>query len=320
MQGADKELLLQIAGHPYEDLCDEEFRVGSDVFNKVTEAAVEATGDEYFGLHAGEHMSLGAAGLIGQITQSSSTVKEALDYCCEFAMLGCRAIPMSLELEDGLYKLSLIPDPIWAKESPLSVKQTIDGMMAFNMREYHALTHEKHYPVKIEFGFKRPPNYSEYERVLTCPIYYGKQHSAIYYDKKQLEEPVVTSDYNLLRILVAYAQEKVAQIEQAQGFYNLVKRSVINLVKPDFPSIEQVAANLNLSVRTLQRKLKEEGYTFKEIIETLRRDFAMSYLKDKSLSINEIAYLLSYADGSAFIRTFKRWTGETPSAYREKLG
>ena len=316
-QGASFDKLISLSGHSPEALSKEDLQVSAQVYNAVLEEAVALTKDNYFGLHASENMNLSAAGLIVQITQSSSTVKEALDYCCEFSNLGCKSIPMNLVEGDDFFKLAFIPDRIWATNSPLSAKHTIDGMMAFTIREFHTLTRQKYYPAKIELGFERPKDITEYERVFQCPLEFGKKDTVMFFKKEHLSLPVITSNYDLLKVLVAHANEKLAQIKEKDGFYFVVKRSVMNLVKPEFPTVDQVAANLNLSVRTLQRRLSEEGYTYKEIIEVLRKDMALSYLKKPEISIKEVAYLLSYADPSVFIRSFKRWTGETPKAYRE---
>ena len=78
-----------------------------------------------------------------------------------------------------------------------------------------------------------------------------------------------------------------------------------------------VARRLAVSPRTLQRRLKEEGLTYKAIIEDLRKEFAISYMQQPNLSVSEIAFLLSYADASAFIRSFKRWEGASPASWRE---
>jgi AraC-like DNA-binding protein len=80
-------------------------------------------------------------------------------------------------------------------------------------------------------------------------------------------------------------------------------------------SIDDVAANFNLSSRTLQRKLREEGSSFKEIVDKVRKELALQYLKDKNNQIKDVAYSLGYNESSAFVRAFKRWTGTTPSLY-----
>lgn len=319
MQGADREILISASGYSQTELTDETLQISADDFCNTIQKAIEDTGDNYLGLHAGEFMNLASAGLIGQITQTSASIREALDYCCAFANLGCKAIPKKMVETPTRFKLSLMPSPLWTTPPMHIVRHITDGIIAFTLREFHTLTHEQFYPLEIHFGFKRPENITEYQRVYKCPLKFGQKETAIYFDKKHLEKPIVTKDYRLLRILVEHAQEKVKELESSRHFHSLVKRTLINLMDPDFPTIEQVALTLNISTRTLQRRLKEEGYSFKEILEETRKSFALSYIKNKELSVNEIADLLHYADGSTFIRSFKRWTGKTPKAYRSEL-
>lgn len=318
-QGADMKPLLEASGQSDYDLCQEYSTLQSRTYNAVVTAAVAATKDPFFGLHLGESMNMTAAGLVAQITQTSETVLQALQYACDFAQLACSSLPMTLTEEANHYKLTMAPEPVWAQDSELAVRHTVDGTVVFTINEFHELTRKKHYPIKIELPFSKPASIAEYERLFQCPVAFNQKHIAVYFEKAHLQEKVVTSDYNLLRVLVAHAQERIAAINHEGGFYEEVKVSVANLVKPEFPTIDQVATHLNLSVRTLQRRLSAERHTFKEIIESLRRDFALSYLKKPELSINEIAYLLSYTDASAFIRSFKRWEKVTPNQYRKSL-
>jgi AraC-like DNA-binding protein len=319
LQGADKDELLKASGYLESQLFDESLFISAEDFSASIGKAIELTGDNYLGLHAGEYMNLSSSGLIGQITQTSSTIKEALDYCCAFANLGCRAIPKKLEEERDYFKLSLAPSPKW-KNPPIDiVRHTVDGIIAFTLREFQTLTHQKFSPLWVQFDFEKPGDVSEYQRIYQCPLRFDQSETAIVFEKGHVNSEIVTKDYKLLRILVAHAAEKSKQLEGSNRFQNLVEQSLLNLVDPDFPTIEAVALNLNISVRTLQRRLKEEGFTFKEILESLRKDFALGYIKNKDLSINEIADLLCYADGSTFIRSFKRWTGKTPRVYREDV-
>lgn len=315
-QGVDSRNLLAITQKEMAELCAEDLMVAAPIYNTIVEKTEELSGDELFGLHLGEYLSLSAAGLIVQIAQSSRTVLEALQYMVEYANLSCQALPFQLKELDNEWELSVRPNLLWQKQSPTSVRHTMDGTLVFTIREFHTLTRQKHYPNRIHFSYARPEKAAEYERIFNCPIRFDQPITAIYLDKKQVQEKVVTSDYRLLQLLIQYAQEKLAAMEGELGFATIVKQSIINLVKPQFPTIEQVAANLNLSVRTLQRRLKEEGLTYKRVLDELRKQFALDYLKNKDLSIKEIAYLLDYAEPSSFIRSFKRWTGKSPKAFR----
>ncbi len=316
-QGADFTALLTLSGYSAETLCQEDFRVEAAVYDKVIDACLEQTKDDAFGLHIGEHLSLSAAGIIYQIVQTSSTVEEALQYCCDFANLGCRALPLSLRKTRSEMIVELVPDPIWAQSSERSVHHTADGILAFTLREFQNLTFQKHQPISVHIPYGTRKNRPEYERVFKCPVVYDSEVISMHFILEDVQETVVTSDFNLLQVLVSHAEEKLRSIEGELGFTSVVKRSIMNMVKPKFPTIDEVAANLNLSVRSFQRKLKDFDKTYKELLDEVRLDLAKSYLKKPELSIGEVAYLLDYSEPSAFIRSFKRWTGKTPSQFKK---
>jgi len=318
-QGADLGKLLSLTGKSAEELGAKECRLGAEVYNTVVEKVVQETGDEFFGMHAAETMNLSAAGLVIQIVQSSENVRQALEYCCEFSNLGCSALPATLVEKQDYYYYTFTPDPSWLLQHPLSVRQTLEGYLAFMVREFRSLTHSRKSPVKTLLTFPAPKNRLEPERILGCPVAYDCDVNAVVLEKSHVEEKVTTNDYDLLNVLINHAYQKLAEFEASSGFYETVKRSVINMVKPDFPTLDEVAGHLNMSTRSLQRKLKEEGYSYKEVLEELKKDFAIGYLHKPELSIGQIAYLLNYAEPSAFIRSFKRWTGQTPNSYRAAI-
>ncbi|MEL6925409.1 MAG: AraC family transcriptional regulator ligand-binding domain-containing protein, partial [Bacteroidota bacterium] len=288
------------------------------LYNALLETAVEQTGDSCFGLHLGEYLSLSAAGLIGQITQTCNTVHEALEYMVAFANLGCQALPVQLKERKKDWLISYTPSAEWKEQSPVAVRHTLEAVMAFSLREFHTLTLQKTYPRAVYFDYERPARFGEYERIFQCPVHFAKAENAMVLDKEQVAAKVVTSDYRLLRLLVQHAEQKLAGMQSERGFFSVVRQSVLNMVKPQFPSMEQVAANLNMSPRTLQRRLREEGYTFSSLIDELRRQLACDYLRKKELSIKEIAYLLNYSEPSAFVRSFKRWEQVSPGVWRSR--
>ena len=134
--GVSSNELIRISGLSKDELCDENCQVDDLVYNSVIEKAVELSKDNFFGLHAGENLNLSAAGLIAQITQSCETVKQALEYCCEFANLGCSALPMQLIEEDAHYRVVLTPNELWASKSEIALRHTAEGVLAFTIREF----------------------------------------------------------------------------------------------------------------------------------------------------------------------------------------
>jgi AraC-like DNA-binding protein len=315
-QGGDIVEVIALSGKTMAELSEESCVVDDANYNAVAEHLAASTGDNYFGLHAGENLNLSAAGLIVQLAQTSETVKQALELCCEYANLGCSVLPMALLEEKDCYKITLTPNQLWRSNSEVSFQHTAAGVLAFTIKEYHSLTRLKQNPVEVHLTWSDRNGAAEYERVFGCPVHFAADQLAIVLSKDSVNEAVVTSDYNLLRVLVAHADELSSKRDHALGFASEVTQSIIKLVKPDFPTIEAVASHLNISARTLQRKLKEEGLSYKKLIDQLKNEFAISYLKRPELSIGEIAYLLSYADTSSFTRAFKGWTGKSPTEFR----
>lgn len=316
--GADYQALIALSGQSEEALSQPESVVSRTVYNSIIEEAITVTGDSCLGLHLGEGLSLSAAGLIGQITQTSATVKQALEYCCEFANLGCSELPMGMERQGDYYRIYLQQNELWEQQSPLAYRNTAEGILVFTLREFQTLTRQQYYPTAVHLPWSAGTALAAYQRIFQSPLAFKKNEIAILLHHSQVEQPIVTADFELLRILVAHAEQKSAQISERVGFVNTVRQSMIQLVKPEFPTIEQVARYLNVSVRTLQRRLREEGHTYQDLLKELRQDFALSYLRRPDLRISEVAYLLSYADTSAFSRAFKRWQGIGPQAWREQ--
>ena len=318
-RGGNMQEVLNHTSKGLEELCAENCVVNDEAYQLVIETAIHQVNDPFFGLHAGENLNLSAAGLIAQITQTSSSIKEAINYCCEFANLGCSVLPMSLIETQTHYKVKVTPDKQWRESSELAFRQTVDGVMAFTRRELESLTLTPHVPLAIHLPWEDVQNEKEYKRVLGQNVQFNQNEIAIVLDKEHVEQPILNADYQLLRILVSHAQEKSEKLHQQQGFQSIVKQSVLKLIRPQFPAIEEVAAHLSMSARTLQRRLKEEGVTYKQMINDLRLGMAKDYLKQPGLSIKEIAYLLSYAEPSTFIRSFKLRTGKTPNTFRSEL-
>lgn len=317
-QGAAAAELLTVANYGQEALMDEDLRVEAATYNAVVEAALAQVNDPFFGLHAGEHFNLSAAGLVAQITQTSATVKEALQYCCDFSMLACRAIPLSLEKADGEYVLRMKPDPLWQVQSPQAALHTLEGHLVFSMREYQQLALKSQPPLRVHLTRPRLVDCTELERVFRAPLHFDQSEGALFFSARQVEAPIVTSNYQLLRILVRHAEQQLAVVQEQTGAVLQVRAAVLQLMHFGLPSIEQVAANLHQSVRSLQRRLKTEGYTYQAIIEEVRKELALSYLRQADLSLTDIAALLDYSDNSSFSRSFKRWMGVAPRVWREQ--
>lgn len=318
-QGAQLPELIQLCGKSFEELTQEDCIVEDNNYNRVVEKVVESTNDPLFGLHAGEHLNLSAAGLMFQLVQNSKNVKQAYELCCQFANLGCSALPMNLTEEPKGYKLTFTPNQLWKNDSNTAYKHTVLGILSFQIRAFHSLTFMLENPLEVNLNWGKQTGIEEIENVLGCSVNLNQPELSIYFNKKHFDTPIISSNYDLLQTLIVHAEKLSAKKNKEGGFSNVVAQTIISLVKPEFPAIEKVAAQLNLSTRTLQRKLNLESNSFKSISENLKKEFALGYIKNPNLNISDIAYLLGYSEVSTFTRSFKRWTGTTPMNFRKTM-
>ena len=125
-----------------------------------------------------------------------------------------------------------------------------------------------------------------------------------------------TANPALSAILDRYAAALLAKLPKPENFTESVTQLIAEELHKSEPGIEAIASRLGYAPRTLQRKLKEVGTSYQELLDKTRSQFAAQYLQEKHIAISEIAGLLGFSEASAFHRAFKRWTGMTPSEFR----
>ena len=157
---------------------------------------------------------------------------------------------------------------------------------------------------------------ASYERVFRCPVINSASRTQLVFDAALLDTPVIGADSELRYFLKPIAEEIVSRLPQREGFLQSVQSCVAKVLKDGDSHLETVARELNVSTRTLQRRLGKENTSFGELLDETRRVAALEYLNDARISITDTAFLLGFSEPSTFYRAFKRWTGTTPANYR----
>ena len=117
-------------------------------------------------------------------------------------------------------------------------------------------------------------------------------------------------------ILDRYAAALLAKLPKPESFIECVTQLIAEELHKSEPGIEAISSRLGYAPRTLQRKLKEVGTSYQELLDKTRSQFAIQYLQEEQIAISEIACLLGFSEASAFHRAFKRWTGLSPGEFR----
>jgi AraC-like DNA-binding protein len=174
-------------------------------------------------------------------------------------------------------------------------------------------------PKEVHFSHSCQGDINTYRDFFQCPVYFDSSYTGINFDKSVFLQPIVGFNPELLKLLMGYA-DMIVEKKQKGADNDMITKFILERLPEKVPTVPEAAEYLGISQRTLQRKIKERGTSFKLMIENVRKEYAFSYLLQSNYKISYIAQVLGYAEQSVFHRAFKRWTGLTPGEYRLQHG
>jgi AraC-like DNA-binding protein len=170
-------------------------------------------------------------------------------------------------------------------------------------------------PTRVRLKRSEPETRQEYTAFYGCPVRFAAPEDSFTLSKRDADEPLPTSNRQLAATFDRLITEQLAHLDKT----NVVARckaSLLEQLSSGELSEEEMAQQLHMSRRTLQRKLAEAEITYQKLVDDTRRDLALRYIEDPRHSITDITFMLGFSQQSAFTRAFKRWTGMPPSGYR----
>lgn len=164
-----------------------------------------------------------------------------------------------------------------------------------------------------------PPDYNEdYNELFPCRHYFHQRETCLIFNTRYLQMPLVRDEQQLSEFLARAPECMLAQYKSDNSYTGRVRRMLAGHDSVGNLSLDDVAARLYTSPQTLRRRLKDEGNSWQDIKDSVRRDMAVYQLKKQGTAVAVIAERLGFSEPSAFNRAFKKWTGLAPGAYREK--
>jgi AraC-like DNA-binding protein len=171
-------------------------------------------------------------------------------------------------------------------------------------------------PLRVEFVQPRA-HVRALERHFGCPVLTGASRNAIVFRASDARIPFTTRNPELLDLLAPQFDEALRQSMKDESFPELVRGTIQQRLTGHRPNVEDIARDLHMSSRTLQRRLQDAGSSFQRVLDDARHQMARYYLGNSVLELNEAAYLLGYEDANSFVRAFRSWEGVPPGAWRE---
>lgn len=274
--------------------------------------AIEATGNPCIGLHAARHFQPAMLHGLGFAWLASDTLLDALGRLVRYSRLINSIVRFRIqEQADTTALVAVIPDVF-----PNYVPAGVDLGMAVFLRMCQITVGQKLLPSHVVLQRPEPPCSAEFTRTFGTSIEYGAPDNRLCFDSESLSMPLKTANPELARINDQTVVDYLARFDQA-SIAMQVRSKIIEQLHDGIPKQESIADTLHISLRSLQRRLREEETSFKGLLEDTRQALAQQYLRENHRSIGEITYLLGFSEPSNFTRAFKRWTGQTPAEFRD---
>ncbi|MBZ5739828.1 AraC family transcriptional regulator [Nocardioides mangrovi] len=309
--GGDSALLLERAGIARESVGDFGSFISFVAMLQVVEAAADATGTIGFGRRLATRQDIEVLGSVGAAARTAPTVGAAIRTFQRYLRAYTPgAVPRLEPAGDGRVRFFLqrtLPGPPYSQAAEVG--------LGLALRVVRLLVAPGWHPLATELAHRPLGTVEDYERHYESPCTFGQPVTGFVFAASDLDRPL-SSDAETHDAMVAYLQSVTSTTQSTVPMVNdLIRR----LLPGGTVELAVVADGLGLHPRTLQRRLEDEGVTFVELVQDVRRRTAENYLRDTDMSLRHLATELGYLEQSTFSRASRRWFGMSPLAYRKAL-
>jgi AraC-like DNA-binding protein len=310
--GVDCEAWLGRHGLTAAVLKERDLRVPHDQAVALLGDAVALSGDPALGIRAARCEEPGDFDVLEYAAANCASVGEALLLAARFMPLSHDGILMELDIAPPMAALRVRGLP-GLELLPASIEFLFASLLAYGSRSIGHPTR----PLRVDFAHAGPADTAIYQETFR-EVRFGCDVNAMWVSSAALELPHRSADRSLLQILTNHADGLLRQLARPPAFAERARAVITETLLAGHSGADQIARRLAVSLRTLHRRLAEEGTSHGELVDDVRREQAMLHLASNRFSISEISFLLGFAHPNGFHKAFKRWTRMTPAQYREQ--
>jgi AraC-like DNA-binding protein len=273
--------------------------------------ASRALNDEWLGLTLAKQLDLREIGMIYYVAASSNSFGDALRRIARYSRVVSEAL--ELQIDQGV-TLNIVVS--YAGFSRHTDRHQAEFLALVFLRICRKLIGHRIVPAAATFVHHRSENAAQIRQQFGCDVQFNSQSDGLSFDATLFDRPVIDGDPHLNELMVNLCEEAIAtRTSNVSPFRTLVENTIAPLLPHSEASVSNVARHIGVSERTFARRLASEGMSFGGILDSLRREMAVNYLKE-GLQASQIAWLLGFHQCSAFTHACRRWTGKTPSELR----
>ena len=277
--------------------------------------AADVTGDPCFGLTVASFWHPTTLHALGYSWFASNTLEEAYQRLRRFSRFINTAANGVLRAEKSADSYCLILDPSRMNIAPAAV--SIDAALAMLLNMSRASYGPDFRPLRVSIQHQEPARPARFNDLFGAPVSFSQPQNALWLDPAMVSKPLATANPELARVNDLVITDYLAKLDRNDVTTQVRSKLIERLPSGQF-SEQGIASSINVSKRSLQRKLRLQGQSFSKLVESTRRELSKDYVRDPQRSLNEVAFLLGFAEPGNFSRAFKRWYGKSPSQFRQE--
>ncbi|WLD57489.1 AraC family transcriptional regulator [Salinispirillum sp. LH 10-3-1] len=268
------------------------------------------TQDPHLGLLIGERLLVNMHGVLGYAAMNSSSIRQVIELLETFFPLRINLVTAHHHTQGDQFFLE-IRESIDLDDVRDLVYEIIILALK-NVLNY--ITKGTAQIALVAFPFPAGPQAALARELFKCEVSYDQQWAGMVFPLAVVDAPLSMADPDAFKHATLICQRELEKITLDDSVAQRLRRLMLEK-RSGFPSLETAARLMHLTPRTLHRRLTEEGTSYRAVLEDVRHDLAVEYLRSEQISIEEIAFALGYHDVANFRRAFKRWEGVPPSAF-----
>lgn len=310
----DVPALFRDAGLDISELKNPDVRFSPERISGLWELAIERTGNPDIGLAMPNVPHPASFDSIAYVMMSCPHLLAGLERFLRYMRIVSDAANIEMHEEEGGYGMTVTLES-GGHDVP---RARIEFVLVTILNLCRWLTGRDMHPIAVDFPHPEPLNLKPYQDAFRCPLHFNAKVHQLHFSTADLTAPLPMANPELAAMVDRMAGERLKQLD-SKGVSYKARELIVRRLPDGDPLRADVAKEMCLSERTLQRRLQEEGTSFNELVDDTRRELADQYLRKSDLTLAQVAYLLGFADQSTFFRACKRWFDTSPGDYRNRL-
>ncbi|MCX7747058.1 MAG: AraC family transcriptional regulator [Clostridia bacterium] len=313
--GIEKEYVLKLA--EIDPLIFEapDNRFTPDQMNCIIQVISKLTNKTTIGLYPEQIFPKSFSNILGHLLVNCNTLGEAINKYCRYERIIDETVVSSLVMEGELavFNIAFIDNTLAANSIFIDLNMT--GAFTYMNLLTNKVLELKEVHFKYQLGVDI--SLTLYHNIFKCPVIFNSSRNALVFDLHKLNLPIIDPNKELLMLFEKMVQLALDRLDCSSSYTKKVTTLILKEVgNNNILSISEVAEKMSMSVRSLQKYLKREGTSYTKLFNKIRMDIAVDYLRNYSITVDEIAYILGFSDISSFYKSFKKWTNLTPGEIR----